>query len=95
MQTRIAGIAWFDSATYPQAVAVMDDRDRFPDTHAKWLVQAQQIEQQHLNAGISVVRAIIDPEHFKAWCHDRGLNVDSKGRVAFANFIAMQSHKNA
>lgn len=85
MQARIAGIAWYREDDYPSVLRIMADGHLLPRTHREWQEKAERAEATAKAQGIRVVRAIIDPQEFPAWCRRHGLNVDAKGRTEFAN----------
>lgn len=90
---RAAGISWYRREDYARALAIMDDAHVLPRTYDEWSQKAERQEGEWKAQGIHIVRAIIDPETFPEWCRARGLNVDAKGRTAFASFVAMQQVK--
>lgn len=63
----------------------MDDAHVLPRTFAKWQKIAEETERRSKGQGVVTVRAIIDPDTFPAWCTIRGLHVDARCRMAFAN----------
>jgi hypothetical protein len=67
---------------------IMADADRLPKTFASWLEKADRAEREFKRRG-DVVRAIIDPDNFPAWCQSRGLKrLDAQARTLFANYVA-------
>lgn len=82
------GIAWYRESDYPRILEIMEDADRLPETFAEWEKAARNGEREGQAKGLTVVRAIIDPQTFPAWCRARGLNVNANGRMAFANAAA-------
>lgn len=77
--------------SYDAARAIMADADLLPPTYEKWRYRAAKAEAELTAKGHKVIRAIIDPAEFTLWCSARGLNVDAKGRNAFANDKAAHS----
>lgn len=84
-QIQIIGIGWYLQKDYPEILRIMTDADRLPQTFKVWQHQADQLERGLIAQGKTVIRAIIDPATFPEWCRRHGLNVDAKGRMAFAN----------
>lgn len=85
MDVLAIGFAWYEEADYPEIRRIMADGELLPVSYRQWLQKAEYGESEQIKAGHRVVRAVIDPKTFPAWCKARGLNVDSKGRTAFAN----------
>jgi hypothetical protein len=81
---RAIGVPWYVRQDYSRLLAIMEDADVLPPRYDQWLQRAERFERDRLREGQIVVRAIIDPQNFPAWCAARGLNVDAKGRAAFA-----------
>lgn len=66
----------------PTGVAGPED---MPSTYAEWKRLANNAEKELQRRGIQVVRAVIDPEDFFAFCRDNALDVNAKARERFAN----------
>lgn len=92
LQARAVGIPWYEAEDYPRVLAVMEDADRLPGTHASWKAQAEQIEDQLRRRGHLVVRAHLRPDDFVTWCAARGLHVNAQARTRFASLVAAQVH---
>lgn len=90
----IAGMSWYEADSYQQIRTLMKDGHTLPATFESFLAKAESTEDRLKREGHRVVRAIIRPGEFEAWCSARGMDVDSKGRTAFANWTAMQVHRN-
>lgn len=88
---RAAGISWYRREDYPRALDIMEDAHVLPPTCDEWERKAERQEREWQSRGFVVVRAIIDPEQFPAWCARRGLHVDAKARMRFANEVAFRS----
>lgn len=85
MQVQLLGIAWYREADYPEILEVMVDAHVLPASHGEWQKLAESLERERQRHGMRVVRAVIDPKTFAPWCRQRGLDVDAKARMAFAN----------
>lgn len=81
----VVGVAWYERDDYPRILEIMTDAEKLPRTYNQWKQRAELSESQQRAAGRSVVRAIIKPDDFVAWCAGNGHKVDAKGRMAFAN----------
>lgn len=83
------GMSWFHEADYAAARAIMSDAPNLPPTFAAWTLIAEQRERELTAQGHKVIRAIIDPKAFAAWCASRGYaNIDARARIAFASEYA-------
>jgi hypothetical protein len=87
------GMAWYDAADYPQILALMTDADRLPASYNEWLQRARNGEKELLAKGSVVIRAVIKPDAFCAWCALRGLKFDAKARTLFASEEAARQVK--
>ena len=63
----------------------MTDADQLPPNYDQWRKKADGLKRQIERSGQVAVEATIDPETFPAWCAARGLDVDAKARMQFAN----------
>jgi uncharacterized membrane protein len=88
-KVRAAGISWYRREDYPRILEIMEDAHVLPDTFDDWRKKAGGQESEWKSRGVVIVRAIIDPDTFPAWCRKEGLNVDAKARTAFASEFAM------
>jgi hypothetical protein len=95
MKIQALGIPWYRREDYARILAVMTDANLLPRTHEQWLRKAEDVERRCKGQGMTVVRAVIDPDTFPDWCRTRGLNVDAKARTEFANEHAYLTVKNA
>jgi uncharacterized membrane protein len=91
---RAAGISWYHKEDYPRILKMMIDSHVLPSTYSEWKKKAEGQERKWQADGVTVFRAIIDPDEFPAWCKAHGLNVDAKGRTAFASEFAMLQVKD-
>ncbi len=91
---RAVGIAWYSRQDYRRALEIMEDADQLPRTFDQWLKRAEATERQIKRAGHVVVRAMIKPEEFAAWCRAKGLNTDAKARTEWASEFAHQQAKD-
>lgn len=91
MHVSVIGMAWYLEEDFEQIKRLMADGHTLHRTYAEWLKAATFGEEQQRRAGGVVVRAIIRPQEFKDWCQSRGLNIDSKARMAFANHCANEA----
>ena len=82
---RAVGIAWYSRQDYRRILEIMEDANNLPRTFDQWLTRAEATERKFKSSGHIVIRAIIEPEEFAAWCHARGLNVDAKARTKWGN----------
>ncbi len=87
---RAVGIAWYSRQDYRRALEIMEDADQLPGTFDQWLKRAEATEREIKRAGHVVVRAIIKPEEFAAWCRAKGLNIDTEARTEWASEFALQ-----
>jgi hypothetical protein len=69
---------------------IFEDSANLPATYEEWLPVGEKALSTVEKSGMLPVKAIIEPEAFARWCalHNQPLN--SKGRMAYGNFIAMK-----
>jgi hypothetical protein len=89
-----AGISWYKREDYLRARAIMKDAPVLPLTYELWLAKAEGQERSLKKSGFAVYRAFIDPEAFTTWCTSQGLDIDAKGRMAFASEFAARKVVN-
>lgn len=87
----VIGMSWYLEEDFEEIKRVMTDSHTLHRTYAEWFKAATTGEEHQRRAGQHVIRAIIRPQAFKQWCEQRGLNIDSKARMAFANEKAMEA----
>ncbi|WP_417491846.1 hypothetical protein [Maricaulis sp.] len=88
------GVPWYRKADYRQILAIMADAHRLPVSYQAWAKKAERLEAEQTALGRRVVRAIIDPQTFPAWCARAGQNVDAQGRSAFAHEAAQREGRH-
>jgi hypothetical protein len=82
------GWAWYEESDYPRILQIMEDADRLPATYARWREKAETAERELKGRGHEVVRAMISPDTFPAWCRSHGKKVDAQARILFASYVA-------
>lgn len=82
------GLGWYQERDYPAILEMMEDAHRLPATFASWLAKAEQSEAGFKKQGHAVIRAMIAPVEFSAWCQSRGMKADAEARKMFANTVA-------
>ena len=88
LKVRAIGLAFYERDDYPRVLEVMADAHRLPATYDAFLRLFEQGERELLGKDAVVVRAVIKPDQFAAWCLDRHLSVASEARIRFANEVA-------
>jgi hypothetical protein len=77
------GFAWYQREDYPRIREIMVDRDKMHDTYDEWLADFERGELALVLEGHKVVRIVIDPREFPAWCLARGLSPSADARSRF------------
>ncbi|CAG9256153.1 hypothetical protein [Paraburkholderia caribensis] len=90
---KVIAISWFMKSEYDRARAAFTDGDGLPDSFLKWERSAQQAHKRCLAQGLIVVKAHIKLDEFIAWCNARGLEINSRARLEFANAVAYEYAK--
>ena len=88
------GIGWYEREDYARILEIMEDAHLLPRTYDEWRERAELGERQQKEAGVSVIRAVIKPEEFLAWCRALGLKVDAQARTRFGSEVAYRSLKD-
>ncbi len=88
MKVSKVGIAWYRESEYDELRKLFVDSDRWASTYAEWLPLAEKALKKLQDEGQVVVKAYIHLNTFPEWCKKRGLPLDSKARMAFANEFA-------
>ena len=95
LRVSITGIAWYRREDYDRIRTICADGDGFSPSYDDWLKAAEGLADRMKRAGSAFQKVYIDPDTFPAWCTSRGMNIDSKARIRFANeFVARRdSHR--
>lgn len=88
------GVPWYREEDYERLKEIFEDGHKLPATFDKWLFNAEKVIQTIKESGQIAVKAHIDPDDFVVWCRRNSLNIDSRGRMAFANAAAMARYRN-
>jgi len=92
---KAVGMAWYCRQDYRRVLEIMEDADKLPATYDKWLKNAEAGERELKRRGHIVVRAIINPNEFIAWCWTRNLNIDAQARIQWGNEVALRQVKGS
>jgi len=90
---KVIAISWFMKSEYDRARSVFNDGSGLPESFLKWERSAEQMRKRCLAEGLVVVKAHIKLDEFIAWCNARGLEIDSRARLEFANTVAYEYAK--
>ena len=82
---RTIGIAWYNRNDYPELRGVMEDAHVLPLSYESWLRIAVGIVKLEQAKGSRIVKAMIDPETFVAWCRATGQRIDAAARTRYVN----------
>lgn len=89
-----AGVPWYRPEDYDRLRnQVFADGHLLPPTYDAWHRKAEQVLKELAAQGIVAVKAQIHPEEFVVWCQVRGLHVDGKARMQFANTVAITKYR--
>jgi hypothetical protein len=86
----VVALPWFRRADYAALLMLFTDSEKLPETFDVWLQRAEAVEMQSKNAGLSVIRILIEPAPFAAWCKKRRVLPDQRARFAYANQVSRQ-----
>lgn len=89
------GMSWYRRESYSRILEIMEDADKLPLAYDQWLKKAEAGESELQRAGHVVVRAVIDPDEFAAWCLARNLKVDAQARMQWASECALRQFKGS
>lgn len=93
------GICWYLEGDYDALRALFTDGGKLPRSFLQWQDQVEQLRKRYVRQGYIVAKAHIDPATFPAWCVANDCDVDSAGRIKFANAaarrIAVEAQKNS
>lgn len=91
-QVKRVGIPWFRREDYEDLRKLFVDRDNVFDTFEEWHTVAVRKEGELKAGGSPVVRIILEPKAFAAWCAATGSKPDGQARAAYAGQKAMEQH---
>ena len=91
----VIGMSWYSRESYSRILKIMEDADKLPLEFDQWLKKAETGESKLQRAGHIVVRAVIDPDEFVAWCLARSLKVDAQARMQWAGERALRQIKGS
>ncbi len=82
---RIIGLPWYRREDYFRIREMAADPHVLASTYEQWLAAAENNEAVGRQAGLEIVRVMIDPVEFKAWCLARGVEPDGAARTKYAS----------
>jgi hypothetical protein len=91
---RAIGIAWYKPEHYDELKRLFSDGRNLPSTYNEWLKQAEGLLNKLKREGQTVEKVYIEPDTFPAWCAEKGMDVDSKARVRFADEFVAKKYIN-
>lgn len=94
MQVRATGIAWYKPDEYNRFRKLCSDGRKLPPTYNQWLKQANKAIDRFTAEGNIVEKVYLDLDTFPDWCKRRGLDIDAKARIRFANEFVFAKYGN-
>jgi|CZKS01.1.fsa_nt_gi hypothetical protein len=85
MRVSVVGIAWYKKEDYKTLLSLFTDSEKLASSYEEWLKDAECLLDQLRRNGHAFQKVYIDPKTFPTWCATRGLNIDAKARIRFAN----------
>ena len=85
MPRRIIGLPWYRREDYPMIRQMMTDSHVLASTYEKWLAAAENNESVGRQAGLEILRVMIDPDEFKTWCLANGMEPNGAARTKYAS----------
>ena|SRR5689334_9917994 len=82
---RVIGMPWYRAEDYSRLREIVADPHAMASAFDLWQASALNNEQVAKDAGFTVVRVLLEPLSFGAWCTERGLSPDGAARVRFAS----------
>jgi hypothetical protein len=80
----ILGVAWFRDEQWPLLRSLAADPEKLEQTHAEWVVIAEEKIRELVKMGITVRKAHVDVNELHAWCLARKRPLDSSARATYA-----------
>lgn len=84
----LIGLPWYRREDWPALRALFVDADLLHTKWEDWQRAAVTVEYELRQRGKHVVRAVIRPEPFAAWCTNLGIAPDAKARNRWASEAA-------
>ena len=88
LPARRIGLPWYRREDYATLRAGMADPHGLASTYEGWLAAALNNEAVARQAGLDVVRVVVDPLAFAEWCAMRVRPADAGARVAYVKEAA-------
>ena len=82
---RTVAIAWYNREDYEEIKLVMDDGSVLPDDYEVWRRRVEAILRIEQARGSVVLKAMIYPDPFVAWCSATGQHPDVQARTRHVN----------
>jgi hypothetical protein len=82
---RTVAIGWYQREDYARIKLLMEDGHVLPQNFDVWLVQAEAVVRIEKSRGSVVLKAIILPEPFAAWCRATNQRPNVNARTAHVN----------
>jgi len=89
-EKRTVALPWYRREDYPDIRDMMVDRHNLAPTYGQWLAAAENNESVGRQAGLDIVRIMIEPASFARWCEAAGLEPDSGARMRYVAEQQMQ-----
>ena len=91
-QSMLAGITWYDEATWAQVKASASDPECFEESFPAWKTMAISARKELQRSGVRAVEFHIIPQEFFAWCALNGKINNAEARAEFVSVKLTAAH---
>ncbi len=88
------GIAWYNRRDYSEVRGVMEDSDVLPNDYDTWLGRAEAVLELEQAKGSVILKALIVPDAFAAWCRATDQRPNAGARTCHVN-LAIEDYCGA
>lgn len=80
---RKIALPWYRREDYPAIRDMVSDPHNLAPSYDQWLAAAENNESVGRQAGLEIVRILVDPSSFARWCAAQGLDPDGTARMRY------------
>lgn len=89
LSVSVVTLIWYNGREdFDRMVEVLGSNGNLPRSYEAWLRAAEKGEQKIRNSGMRIVRVVVNPNAFAAWCVTRVCDVNHKSLQNYATFIS-------
>ena len=92
LKISVIGVSWYHREDFENIKKILVDGENIGKSYDDWLRMAEKEYNHLISNGHLVEKVFISSIYFPEWCKENNLELNSKARIAFANYVVKKKY---